>query len=258
MLKFANGNVVAGVVPLTKRLFAVVKGESNLATYGRISFADARAVRLFGGDKSLSEIAPQSLTISENGRTLAWWARPGKDGTEWFCYVDAKRIAGSLDVDPYDDRIALSPDGTRVAFRLKRREGEGKSRKTVAAYAYIDGKPGKEYRWIGGFVFSSDSIKCAYWAQKNDSQNYIYVVQGNQVGKEWDDVDALCFSRNNQSWAHFSKRGKVNHLICGEQEVVLPHDTVWGFAALGLHNYRFFARKNNNVFIVEATAESRD
>jgi hypothetical protein len=260
-LEFLSGGEVSGIVPLsdadsTKEHahanYAVIRGDKTIAQYGE-------AVGLYGNNcmsltdkdaEDLGQVAFGSLAVSESGAAVAWYARPGKEGSPWYCYLDGKTVAENPNVSPCNDGISLSPDGKHVAFKKRHDEGEGEARKTVGYSVWADGKDGPAYDRVRGITFSPDSKKCAYLATRLGTKGTIYVVDGKEVGVESDNNWSFSFSPDSLHYAYASRRGKQRFMVYDGAEYPLPYDEVWGLRLIARGTPQYFAQKAKAVYVV--------
>ncbi|HJN18959.1 MAG TPA: hypothetical protein QGH10_25900, partial [Armatimonadota bacterium] len=116
---------------------------------------------------TLPEDGFDSLKFSRDQLYVAWL-----DGTKWANRVSFNGKPGRAYRDIDDGKIAVSPDGRRVAYVADKGDME---------VLVLDGREGRPYRYISGFSFSPDSRRHAYCAWETGAGNYA-VVDGARHG----------------------------------------------------------------------------
>jgi hypothetical protein len=256
-LSVLNDGSVAYVAPMPSEskskdgdLWTVGKGNKQFASYQTaVIRVGNRRMQLGGDAESQSLIVPESLSISKDGSTVAWWAQPGKKGSEWSVLLNGQRIYGSADANPNSDYIKLSSDGKRVGFRVWIK-GEGTNQSVAAS---IDGKLGVNYNWLGGIQFSEDCKRYSYWAVRLGSTTekpYIYVVDGQEVGAPFDSTTDFAFSPNSKHWTFTCERDKKEFLVTDGIEVLVPYKRIWALKIDNDGTPQFFADTETSVLSV--------
>lgn len=118
----------------------------------------------FNADASGGTTLIADLVFSARGE-LAYAARVGDD---WFM-VRGRRGPAYDQVGP----PVFSPDGTRLAFRARRRERD---------FIVLDGQAGPAYDQVGTPVFSPDGRGLAFWAAADGAE---FVVWGGHAGPKF-------------------------------------------------------------------------
>jgi hypothetical protein len=196
----------------------VVKSGQVLARYA------GGAINL-GGLVMISEpsaVVGSSLTVSKDGRTIAWWARPDnmtKDA--WTCMVDGRSAGRSVGVNPWHDTIMLSDSGQHVAYVETEFSGnDPRDRKATGMRVVVDGKQEPLYKQLDGFVFSPNGSAHAYWATKDEGGQSVLVLNGREVSQEAGPVGTLVFSPDSKHYAYDAARGT--------RRKVVVDGTAWG------------------------------
>ena len=121
----------------------------------------------------LSSWIKNTLTVSPDGKRVAYWAQVGN---KRFVVVDGK------EEKQYDDIVAgtliFSPDSKRVAYRAM-----AKVDNKWFAVAVVDGREEKQYDGTGNPIFSPDGKRVAYGARAGDKQ---FVVVDGKEGRQYD------------------------------------------------------------------------
>jgi hypothetical protein len=232
--------------------WSVMARQKNLGSFDTCVINTGNTLLAFnldnGKSNTRSVIAPQSLVASADGQTVAWWAKPAD---QWLVFVNGKPTIGSAEASPTSDSIVLSGDGKRVGFIQRHKNGSS----GVTGSAVIDGAVMKEYDWLGGITFSKDSKRCAYWAKPLGGTQYVYVLDGTEVGKPVDSSGEFCFSDDGRHWGYIGQRGAKTLLVVDGTEHPLAYEKAWNLKLNNRGRPRFFASIGAKVVSVEGVPQ---
>jgi hypothetical protein len=216
-----------------------------IATYRLSKFNDDG--RNAGGGFDIGHIVyPSSLVVAEAAQTAAWWARP-QPSSPWVCCLPGREIPANDMVDPAEDRIALSPDGAHVAFRLRHHEGQGEERHEVAQTVSLDGKSGTRFDAVRDIRFSPDSTRCAYLAERAGSSKVLYVIDQEGAGPDADEVSLFAFSPTGRHYAYLARHGEQQCVVVDGVEWPLPWTEPLALCPADDGNVRVVAREERQL-----------
>ena len=211
--------------------------------------------------KNLPCVAATSLVVGDNGSTLAWWARPGKEGSEWFCYVNGKAVGSTstADVSPWWHDIVLAPDGKRIAYVVSDFSGEGENRKNTGYQIWVDGKPGSSFMNVGKVVFSPDSKRYAHLASLGNGKGMTYVVDGQPEAETFESIWGFTFSADSKHYAYVAEdEGNLFVISYDGQVYPTPLTNIYSFVLLSNGLPQYFGKKNGQVFSVQGLYPKND
>lgn len=147
------------------------------------------------------------LSLSQDGEHLAYEVVP-KGGSPLF-FLDGQSIGAGSD-------LALSPDGTRLAYSVHRGRDE---------VVVIDGVEGKPYTNVGFVTFSPDSQRVAYIARivTLGETGRRVVVDGVESGLHTD-VRAFTFSGESQHFAYLAQEGEQWYVYLDGEQIAGPYE----------------------------------
>ena len=235
-------------------LFSVCHGERGwqvmldshiIATYRSSKFCQETRASSCGFDVG-HIVYPSSLVVADNAPVAAWWARP-QPSSPWVCCLTGREFPANDEVDPAEDRIAISPDGQHVAFRLRHFEGHGDDRRQVAETVCLDGKNGPKFDAVGDIAFSPDSQRCVYRAERAGSSRVLYVVDAQGAGPDADEVDLFSFSPDGRHYAYLARHGAAYAVVVDGAEWRVPWAEVLMLEAAGDGGVRLVAREDRQL-----------
>ncbi len=145
------------------------------------------------GDKTYKYDEIRPIVFSRDGEHYAF---AGRSNGKWKLVLDGVAGAG------YDDMskrgITFSPDSKRLAAKVFQ---SGKW--SIMA----DGKQGQTYKVTGSPLFSQDSKRLLYGAQRQKDNKIILVVDGNDVGKGFENILMPTVSSDGQHVAFLATDG---------------------------------------------------
>lgn len=169
-----------------------------------------------------------------------------------ICSSAAKEAASDRLVDQIDlsswvsYSLEISPDGEHVAYKA---EKDGKY------FIVLDGKKGKQYKYVSDITFSPDSKRLAYVAQVGKEE---FVVIDGQEGKRYssnfasmpDNIEDLTFSPDSKKVAYIARES-------GKRFVVLDGVEGKGYNYISdvtfspdSKSLTYIAKENDKYFIV--------
>ncbi len=115
--------------------------------------------------------------------------------------------------------IALSPDGKKIAYALRR-----PGRRAVPV---VDGKAGREYGGLSFFVFSPDNSQVAYAASVNPEQIW-FVVRGGSTDPEFAATSVPVFSPDGSKLGYVAARNRAGKqfIVVNGKRATPEYDTV--------------------------------
>lgn len=131
-----------------------------------------------------------------------------------FLYLNDKLVADSEGVV---GEISFSKDGKHWAAK-------GMTGLGVAYWIMLDGKKHKDYKIVGGVVFSADSTKCAYFAQSD--QGWRMVVNGEEGEANAISVGGPYFAATGDIMVYTAGPNATKVYYNGK--VSPPHHSIWG------------------------------
>ncbi len=202
----------------TNRGWEVRAGSRTLATYHLSKHnLDSRSAAGSAGHI----IYPSSLVVASEAPVAAWWAR-GEQDSAWTCTLGGREVAASTETKPAEDRIAISPDGKHVAFRVRHLQGKGEARHQVAESVCCDGKVGERYEWVEAIAFSPGSTCCCYRARPLGTWRDMYIIDGLPAGPDGVHVTLLTFSSDDKHYAYASHHDSAAFIVCNGTEWPVP------------------------------------
>ncbi len=219
-LEYASDGTIFTVFH-ARRGWEVRAGSRPLARYAmsKHNLGDTLAA---AGPVPLGHIVyPSSLVVAGDAPVAAWWGR-GERNSPWTCCLRGRNVPATTESSPADDRIVISPDGKRVAFRVRHYEGKGEERHLAAESVSIDGKVGGKYEWIESIGFSPDSRRYAYRARRVGAWRDMYVIDGEAAGPDGREVFLLCFSPDGEHYAYASQHDSRGFIVCDGIEYSVP------------------------------------
>lgn len=161
------------------------------------------------------------ITFSPDGKTVFYAVRSGEKTVIYENGQVNKKYAGLP---------LFSPDGKRTAYIETRKNSSIRTDQ----YVVVDGKEGKPYRSVYGFVFSPDSKTFAYIATLGfpgirGNAPATFLVLGTKEGARYESInfgtgapspDTLPnFSSNSKNVAYFAERDRKGYIVVGEREI---------------------------------------
>jgi dipeptidyl aminopeptidase/acylaminoacyl peptidase len=150
-------------------------------------------------------------------------------------------------VDPAEDRIAISPDGQHVAYRLRHFEGDGEQRHEVAQTLCLDGQSGPRFDAVREIQFSADSQRCAYLAERAGSSKVLYVVDQEKAGPDADEVSLFSFSADGRHYAYLTRHGERQSVVVNGAEWPIPWGEALALNVIGDGSVRLVAREGRQL-----------
>ena len=150
----------------------------------------------------------REIVFSDDGKHIAYIAEPGSFDDVAVIKGKSSKVYGGFDGDIIPGTLALSPDGSRSAYSVK---------KSREQYVVIDGKDGKPYPRVGGAVFSPDSKHVA-WQAATGNGKLVNVVNGRE-GQPYDDLGMPQFSDDSSTVAYWAEAaGKQFVVVNGQRQ----------------------------------------
>ena len=128
-------------------------------------------------------------------------------------YVTHERVLARLPGEGQAKRLVVSPDGRKIAY-IEQRDGYR---------VVVDGKPGRRYTNIPGLLFSANSRRVGYFAQRGGK--WFAVVNGRE-GRAYEEVRNLRFSPSSRRVAYLASRGGKQFYVVDGREGT-KHDQVY-------------------------------
>lgn len=168
--------------------------------------ADGKFFVMYDGQEhSLRFKELKSVLLSSDGKHMAYVAEPEtfrrvvvKDG-------QASKAYGGPDADFVKDSLVLSPDGSRWAYAIRKRNDQ---------FAVIDGKEGKAYRSVAALTFSADGQHVAYRAMLG---NKLLIVVDGRESPGYGELGLPIFSPDGNSVAYGAGAGPQKFIVLNGQ-----------------------------------------
>jgi hypothetical protein len=238
-------------------LFSVCHGERGwqvmldshiIATYRISKFCQESRAAACGFDVG-HIVYPSSLVVAESAPVAAWWARP-QPSSPWVCSLPGREFPANEEVDPAEDRITISPDGQRVAFRVRHFDGQGDNRRQVAETVCVDGKNGPKFDAVHDIAFSPDSRRCVYRAERAGSSRVLYVLDAQGAGPDADEVSLFSFAPDSRHYAYLARHGEAYAVVVDGKEWRAPWPEVLMVEATSGGGVRLVAREDRQLLTV--------
>lgn len=145
------------------------------------------------------------LAFSDDGKHIAYIAEPGSFDDVAVINGKPSKVYGGFDGDIIPGTLALSPDGLRSAYSVK---------KSREQWVVLDGKDTKPYPRVGGAVFSPDSKHVAWQASANGK---LFNVVNGREGQPYDDLGMPQFSDDSSTVAYWAEAGGKQFIVVNGQ-----------------------------------------
>jgi hypothetical protein len=216
------GEHYATVAPMeTDGAAIVIDGKKAFTFEGVYGFKSSFGLNgmklVTGGDAAEPGLMLSTLSLSPDGRHVAYWVRSAKSAKEsaggsedskgWFVSLDDKKISRTYDrVFPSAPqfRPCFSPDGKRLAWIGTPKEGEG-------IVVVTDNGETDAYENIFGLAFSPDSAHVAYSARLKGK--WAVFQDGTSIHDNLDSISTVAFSPDSELIAWTGEAG--NKKIAG-------------------------------------------
>src|SRR5262245_34048629 len=145
--------------------------------------------------------------------------------------------------------VVVSPDGTRVAYLLRR------GAQQLVVVDGVEGPPyervweGMEVRLVGGPQWSPDSRHVAYRAQRDGK--WVVVLDGRELPTAWDGIEYLVLARDDH-YAFLARREHGWHVVVDGHEMADPPSRLAApiFSADGRHFAYASGVQEKGAFVV--------
>jgi hypothetical protein len=148
----------------------------------------------------------RDIVFSDDGKHISYIAEPGSFDDVAVIKGKPSKVYGGFDGDIIPGTLALSPDGSRSAYSVK---------KSREQYVVLDGKDSKPYPRVGGAVFSPDSKHVAWQASANGK---LFNVVNGREGQPYDDLGMPQFSGDSSTVAYWAEAGGKQFIVVNGQK----------------------------------------
>lgn len=145
------------------------------------------------------------IVFSDDGKHIAYIAEPGSFDDVAVINGKPSKVYGGFDGDIIPGTLALSPDGSRSAYSVK---------KSREQWVVLDGKDTKAYPRVGGAVFSPDSKHVAWQASANGK---LFNIVNGREGQPYDELGMPQFSDDSSTVAYWAEAGGKQFIVVNGQ-----------------------------------------